>query len=492
MRTIAWGSILLIAWTTSQKISAQNLINGTDFGPGTTDFWYGWSSDFNDQGTAYIAGAPKTYVSSETGMARVFQETQSGWIQKGGTLQADAFGNFFGVSVSLNKDATRVVVGDFLDSETHMDAGAVTTFSWKNGAWVKTIGKLNGTSSGERLGAHVILNGDGSRLAVSSYRGTSVYDLVGNVWTQIGSTLLNGKITGAVQFSQNGNTLVLAHEFGKYSVFDFDGTSWLQRGATFTLSSGFAENHSANVSISDDGMIIALGADHEDSPTATDVGSVKVFFYFNNQWIQFANTLYGNHADQRFGHSVSLSGDGLLLAIGAEANRPDPTDPQSPQTGAVQAFMLSNNNFTPVGNTLYGLSAGPQSLFGNDIELSKDGNRLLVSAPYHNLLAGYNQVYDYDNTLSIHAVNMDMEAIVYPNPTSEWLTIDLGNHHSAGAEASTSAYRFAKAQIINLQGQVVFESDSQFMDVSSLATGTYLVQVRTVDGSVQTKRFVKR
>ena len=89
--------------------------------------------------------------------------------------------------------------------------------------------------------------------------------------------------------------------------------------------------------------------------------------------------------------------------------------------------------------------------------------------------------YEFDQTLSagsVIAANADF--VLYPNPASSLLNVDTGVH------------AFAKAQIINLQGQVVFESDSQSMDVSSLATGTYLVQVRTIDGSVQTKRFVKR
>jgi hypothetical protein len=73
-----------------------------------------------------------------------------------------------------------------------------------------------------------------------------------------------------------------------------------------------------SVSLSSDGLTVAIGArDAVFSPFWA--GSVRIFGYIDGEWVQLGESIIGEAA---FDHSgvVSLSGDGSKVAIGAQHN----------------------------------------------------------------------------------------------------------------------------------------------------------------------------
>ena len=68
---------------------------------------------------------------------------------------------------------------------------------------------------------------------------------------------------------------------------------------------------------------------------------------------------------------------------------------------------------------------------------------------------------------------------LYPNPASTILNV--------GGE-----FAFAKAELFNLQGQLMSTSTSKEINVSSLKTGMYLIRVTSQSGSIATERFIKK
>jgi hypothetical protein len=71
-----------------------------------------------------------------------------------------------------------------------------------------------------------------------------------------------------------------------------------------------------SVSLSDDGRIIAIGADLNNG-TGAYAGHARVYEYVMETWSQLGADFDGEAANDQSGHNVSLSSDGSVVAIGA-------------------------------------------------------------------------------------------------------------------------------------------------------------------------------
>ena len=78
-----------------------------------------------------------------------------------------------------------------------------------------------------------------------------------------------------------------------------------------------ADSSGKAVSISSDGLTLAIGA-HLNDENGLSSGHVRVYPYDGSQWIQMGNDIDGENVLDYSGRSLSLSSDGLTLAIGAE------------------------------------------------------------------------------------------------------------------------------------------------------------------------------
>jgi MYXO-CTERM domain-containing protein len=95
-------------------------------------------------------------------------------------------------------------------------------------------------------------------------------------------------------------------------------------------------------------------------------GAVMVYQTQNN--FALAATLNGA-ANERFGQSVAMSGDGTRMLVGAPGASP----------GVVHAYVLFGGTWYPDGPALTNGAAGDR--FGTGVTLSDDGSRAFVSAP---------------------------------------------------------------------------------------------------------------
>ena len=129
-----------------------------------------------------------------------------------------------------------------------------------------------------------------------------------------------------------------------------------------------------SVASSDNGNIIAIGAPHNDD-NGDGSSHVKVFEYIGNVWIQKGSTLIGDEASIYSGFSLSLSSDGLTLAIGAK----NKTLVGNNNIGYVVVYEFTNGNWIQKGgNFIAGEAAEDQ--FGWSVSLSSNGNRIAISS----------------------------------------------------------------------------------------------------------------
>lgn len=99
-----------------------------------------------------------------------------------------------------------------------------------------------------------------------------------------------------------------------------------------------------------------------------------------------------NESNDRFGRSVSLSSNGLILAVGIPNH-----DAGAPDSGAVNIYDRVSGAWV-FRNTVASPSPIPSGVFGNAVALSGDGSVLISSAYNENLNKGYVYTFDWDGS----------------------------------------------------------------------------------------------
>lgn len=181
-------------------------------------------------------------------------------------------------------------------------------------------------------------------------------------------SISNDRNGHSVKLSKDSMTMVVGsliypNVLGSVRVYERlnSQSPWITKGQRIL---GSQSNSGAGevVDISDDGTRIAM------SEYVTNGGIVKVFDYNSETllWEQVGSNIEGMGGD--FGFSLSMSGDGQRIAVGAYANE------------MVIVYTLLDNLIwadfgVPIQETYFG------GKFGWSVNLSKDGNVLAIGAP---------------------------------------------------------------------------------------------------------------
>tara|TARA_B110001452_G_scaffold179403_1_gene150577 strand:- start:179 stop:751 length:573 start_codon:yes stop_codon:yes gene_type:complete len=152
--------------------------------------------------------------------------------------------------------------------------------------WIQLGSDINGLNPNynELLGSSVSINAAGDRIAIGAPGPNSTWN----------------NLNGYVQ------------------VYEYNGTSWVKLGANI-YSGNPGDQFGFSVSMNDAGDRVAIGAT-KDGTSGTNSGSVTIFDFDGTNWNQVGIKLNGSNVNNLFGHSVSLSSNGNILAVGAPGN----------------------------------------------------------------------------------------------------------------------------------------------------------------------------
>jgi len=159
-----------------------------------------------------------------------------------------------------------------------------------------------------------------------------------------------------------------------------------------------------SASLSSDGTIIAIGA-VLNAGNGSNAGHVKVYQYDGSYWNQLGSDIDGEAASDKSGYSVSLSGDGTIVAIGAIYN-----DGNGSNAGHVRVYQYASSAWSQLGNDIDGEAAGDES--GVALSLSSDGDRLAIGARWNDgngSSSGHVRVYQYASAWSQLGSDIDGE-----------------------------------------------------------------------------------
>jgi cysteine-rich repeat protein len=277
---------------------------------------------------------------------------------------------------ALDEDSAATGINGNQADNSALDSGAVYVFTRTGTMWSQQAYlKASNTGAGDEFGLSVALSADGLSLAVGAPGEDSAATGVGGnqannsassagaayLFTRSGTTWIqqayikasnaeaNDQFGWSVALSANGSTLAIgarsesgdtfgvggdqsnnsAPSSGAVYVFTRSNLIWSQQAYIKASNTEAGDLFGQSVALSADGSTLAVGAILEDSSArgvggdqvnnfATDAGATYTFTRNGSSWSQQAYIKASNTgSSDRFGYSVTLSGDGMVLVVGA-------------------------------------------------------------------------------------------------------------------------------------------------------------------------------
>jgi hypothetical protein len=289
------------------------------------------SSSFNDFG--YAVSMPSTTTMAvgarNLGIVEVYEFNGTQWIQKGSTLSGVG-AESFGQSVSMPSDNI-LAVGIPGNDLAANNAGMVNVYEWDGSNWVQLGNSITGVSANHACGSSVYMPSNNT-IAISSpgytfssvnYGYVRVFEYDGSSWVQRG-TFIQGQAHAAELKSvvmPDNNTVAFGtpgqnNSKGDAYVYFWNGTNWSIKGNGSDLTGDvFFDRFGTSVSMPNANTIVVSAP--ENDANATNSGQVKVFDWSGTTWVQRGVNIVGSSANKFLGNCVSMP-TANIVAISAK------------------------------------------------------------------------------------------------------------------------------------------------------------------------------
>lgn len=441
---------------------------------------FGWDVDLDDRGQILVVGAP--LYDNDFGQVRVYKESGGVWTQLGQDLNGDEIGQQYGFSVSLSANGKRMALGG-ISGTPSTRGGHVRIYDMMGGQWVQIGNTILAEVDGDQFGTDIDLNAAGNRIVVGARRndgnGTEsgqvrVYELQSGDWVQLGSDI-DGENAGdefgiTVSISADGSIIAAGSVnnpdagagAGHVRVFQLQSGSWVQLGADIDGQNA-GESLGLSVSLSDDGEALATTAPLHNH--GSGFGSVRVYEWTNNAWTQIGSDIRGTSSSEGFGETVSINGDGTVIAIGTKS-----ADENALSSGRANVFQFDNGIWTEQYSPILGQAQFDN--LGKSIAINQEGNRFGIGANLAGGTQGYAVVYeDSQMPVSIGGQLAPRSLAIVSHPSAIQIRMELDNQIHP---VSLTVY--------SMTGQVQFAGSYAHANEINLshswAPGIYLVRIQ--------------
>lgn len=315
------------------------------------------------------------------------------WTQIGENILGENLNEELGVSVSISSDGSVLAAGAFGNDTNGVDSGAVRIYENQNGNWVQIGLDIYGEAEGDVSGISVCLNSDGSIVAIGATGNDGngdesghvrIYQNQNGIWVQLGMDI-NGEGEGdfsgfPVSLSSDGMIVAIGayansqngSHSGHVRVFKYLGNMWVQIGDD--IDADAPNSYLRSCSLNADGTKIVVGAFMGGSIYS---GLVRIYENQNDIWVQVGNDLEGDFSEDHFGETVAFNSDGSIVAIAAPQN-----DTNGDYSGQVRVYKYDGNIWNQIGNDINGEAAF--DLFGFSLAIDSDGSILVIGAQRNN------------------------------------------------------------------------------------------------------------
>jgi hypothetical protein len=318
---------------------------------------------------------------ANAGAAYVFVRSGTTWSQQAYLKASNTGGqDRFGFSVAIAGDT--IVIG------APFESSAATG-----------VNGDQADNSAPNAGAAYVFVRSGSTWNQQAYLKASntepLFDLFGSSVAIAGETIVVGALGEAsaatgVNGDQADNSAGFA---GAAYVFVRSGTTWSQQAYLKASNTGGQDRFGSSVAIAGETIVVgafgeasaATGVNGDQSDnSAPNAGAAYVFVRSNDTWSQQAYLKASNTGEEdRFGASVALSGDTIVVGAPGEASAAtgvngNQSDNSAPDSGAAYVFVRSGTTWSQQAY-LKASNTGADDEFGASVALS--GDTIVVRAP---------------------------------------------------------------------------------------------------------------
>ena len=451
----------------------------------------GSSVNISSDGNIVAIGAPGNDGTggngTDSGHVRVYKNISGVWTQIGQDIDGEAAGDYSGSSISLSTNGEILAIGAVRNSVNGNFTGHVRVYKNISNVWTQIGSDIDGEAAYDEFGTSVSLSSDGNIVAIGAPLNDGngdksghvrVFKNLSDVWTQIGEDI-NGEaaedISGwSVSISSDGNIVAISARgndgtfanSGHVRVYKNESDVWTQIGQDID-GEALYDNSGDCISLSSDGNIIAIGATLNDG-NGDRSGHVRIYKNESDVWTKIGEDIDGE-LESSSGFSISLSNNGSIIAIGALYF----DDGTIYNIGHVRIYQNINDIWTQVGEDIIGEAANDNS--GVSVSLSSNGATIAIGAHANDGnqdASGHVRVYDLSAIiLSLEDNFINQNFTIFPNPVKEKFQLQLNN-----------TLEFKNVKLYNVFGQQVLQSKKSIINVSSLSTGIYYVEVNTNQG----------
>ncbi len=323
---------------------------------------------------------------------------------------------------------------------------------------------IDGVANLDFCGNTVALNQDGNTVAIGSFgndgggtdRGhVRVFKNISGTWTQQGSDIVgegnNDNSSFSLAISDDGSIVAIGALYnnaggssrGHVRVFQLISGTWTQLGSDIdgTINGGL---FGYSISLSNDGLTLAIGVASDGSGIQT--GIVKVFKYISGTWSQQGSNINGESNYDQSGRSVALNGAGNIVAIGSHFNAGNGSN-----SGHTRIYQLISGTWTQLGSDIDGEAANDQSSYS--VSINDSGDIVAIGAPYNDgngSNSGHTRVYKYiSGTWTQLGADIDGEAANDESGTSvslskSGLILAIGAPNNSGGGSERGHVRIYK------------------------------------------------
>jgi len=499
-------TILLFLLNITLTINAQTQLGGNLPGEDESNR-SGTSLAMNSAGNFIAVGAPQAIIALNGGIAirgghvRTYAYNEnSGWTA-GADFDAEAKGDSMGFSVAVNGNGSIIACGAPEGDPNGTNSGYVHVYIAQGNNpitpnnYIRLGEDLDGEASPDRFGQSIAINDAGTRLIIGAPGGNYVKVFEKNTfadpWTQLGQTLngdANGDLFGtSVDINASGDKIVIGAisndtggtEAGRAKIYELNNGNWVQIGDN--IDGNFGDQAGNTVSMDDVGDTVAIGFPGVTAPNTSNSGGIKIFDLNNNLWQQRGNTIFGRASEGLGGSgnhqqegAIDLHSGGERIVIGSKTY----TDTSVTQKGHIALYQFENGVWLQKGNTIIGENNDDE--FGTAVAINDgDGTIIAGGAPFaddNGSSSGHIKVYDFNIPLSINKFKINNTFSVFPNPTSDKITIQ--------GEA------IQKVDFFNVNGKKIKSFLSNSIDVSNFSKGVYFLKITSASNLVSCKKLV--
>ena len=433
----------------------------------------GWSTAINDDGNV-IAISSFHLNSINHGGVQVYEYTNDNWIQKGNNVLGEPItvGSRLRYNVTMDASGTTIAIGTPGNNSNGQNSGHVRVYEWNGNDWLQKGGDINGEAAGDLSGTSLSINASGNILAIGAPENDGngqnsghvrVFEWDGTSWLQRG-TDIDGKTVDdesgqSVSLSSSGDILAIGapkndgngQNSGHVRVFEWDGTNWLQKGVD--IDGETTNDYSGeSISINDNGNVIGIGA-HSNDGNGQNSGHVRVFEWDGTNWLQKGVDIDGETTNDYSGN-VSINGSGNIIAIGSTGS----STPFNQYCGHIRVFEWNGINWIQKGTNIYGEATNDYS--GHAVCISGNGETVVSdswSSDKGGASSGQVRVFRWPN--------------IYGQAYLEF---------SQNCQKDSLENGFANRQLtINPGNRIVQTNGNGYWGIDSLPIGTYTITTDT-------------